>query len=360
MAEISDVLAHIRRLLRDNTIPALEGELAELPVLREIHGDLKGIREILSAFAAGDLSPAISIRGIIPGCLKTFQANLRHLIWQVQMVEQGDFSQQVQFMGEFSNAFNSMVSQMDITLKELRARELDLRALADSLRKEINLRNTAVEALQESESRFKYLASHDPLTGALNRRSFMERAEFELRSAQTLGISSGIVMMDIDHFKEFNDTHGHQAGDDALRHVVMIISSMLRKNDFFGRYGGEEFIFFFSQADKKTGVAIAERIREAIDSTPVKVSSRLISISASFGVVLTGEVDLSTALSAETGKADAAGAAGKEGNPGVFEHLIRCADYALYKAKKGGRNRVVCFEQEKETIEEKIPSGRTG
>jgi diguanylate cyclase (GGDEF)-like protein len=360
MAEISDVLDHIRRLLKDNTVPVLEGELAELPALQEIHRDLKTIREILYSFAAGDLSPEISIRGIIPGCLKTLQAHLRHMIWQVQMVEQGDFTQQIQFMGEFSTAFNSMVNQMDITLKELKAKELDLRALADSLRKEINLRNTAVEALQESESRFKYLASHDPLTGALNRRSFIERAEFELRTARTLGISSGIVMMDIDHFKVFNDTYGHQAGDDALRHVVTIISSMLRKNDFLGRYGGEEFMFFFSRADKKTGIAIAERVREAIASTPVKIPAGLISISASFGVVLTEDTDIpaeETAAGAGTG--DPAKTSGKGGaGTGLFEHLLRCADLALYRAKEGGRNRVVCFEKEEEPkkAREKIPS----
>ncbi|MDR1239466.1 MAG: GGDEF domain-containing protein [Treponema sp.] len=343
MTEVSDVLDHIRRLLKDNAVPGLDGELAELPVLREIHDDIKGIREIVYSFAAGDLSPAITIRGIIPGCLKTLQAHLRHMIWQVQMVEQGDFTQQVQFMGEFSSAFNNMVGQLDTTLKELKAKELDLRALADSLRKEINLRNTAVEALQESESRFKYLASHDPLTGALNRRSFMERAEYELRAARTLGISSGIVMMDIDHFKIFNDTYGHQAGDDALRHVVTIIASMLRKNDFLGRYGGEEFMFFFSHADKKTGVGIAERVREAIASSPVKIGAGLVPISASFGVILTEDADLPALEPQDAGKRDAA-EAGKNGE-GVFEYLIRCADLALYQAKEGGRNRVVCYEK---------------
>jgi diguanylate cyclase (GGDEF)-like protein len=359
MVEVSDVLDHIRRLLKDNTIPKLEGKLADLPVLREIHNDLKTIREVLFAFAGGDLSPAIPIRGIIPGCLKTLQAHLRHMIWQVQMVEQGDFTQQVQFMGEFSNAFNSMVHQFDMTLRELKAKELDLQALADSLRKEINLRNTAVEALQESESRFKYLASHDPLTGAMNRRSFMERAEYELQAARSLGIPSGIVMMDIDHFKDFNDTWGHQAGDDALRHVVAIITSMLRKNDFLGRYGGEEFIFFFSHADKKTGIAIAERVREAIASTPVKIGSRLLSITASFGVVLTEDANIPEGeLSADPGKRDSAEAPGEEGGSGIFEHLIHCADLALYKAKEEGRNRVVCFEQEeeKEVKKEKVPS----
>jgi diguanylate cyclase (GGDEF)-like protein len=343
MAEISDALEHIRRLLKDNAVPKLTGELAEIPALREIHHDLKTLREVVYAFAEGDLSPEISIRGIIPGCLKTLQAHLRHMIWQVQMVEQGDFTQQIQFMGEFSAAFNHMVSRMDITLNELKAKETDLRTLAESLRKEINLRNTAVEALQESESRFKYLASHDPLTGAMNRRSFMERAEFELKSALARNIPCGMVMMDIDHFKEFNDTWGHQAGDEALRHVVSIIASMLRKDDFLGRYGGEEFIFFFSHADKKTGIAIAERVREAISGNPVRLGTGAVPISASFGVVPAADAGQDWEIPE---------APVKDSGDKLLGTLIRYADLALYRAKQNGRNQVICFERE----EEKIPS----
>jgi PleD family two-component response regulator len=165
-------------------------------------------------------------------------------------------------------------------------------------------------------------------------------------------------MMDIDHFKLFNDTWGHQAGDEALRHVVMIISSMLRKNDFLGRYGGEEFVFFFSRADKKTGIAIAERVREAIASTAVKISAGLVPISASFGVVLTEDVDIPDVIqSPAAGGTNSPEGSGKEENASIFEHLLHCADLALYRAKEGGRNRVICFEKEEEIEKEKVPSG---
>jgi diguanylate cyclase (GGDEF)-like protein len=325
MAEASEILDHIRRLLRDNKSPSRKGDLAEIPGLPEIHNDLKAIRDTLYSFSSGDLSPEIRARGIIPGCMKTLQAHLRHMIWQVQMVEQGDFSQRVQFMGEFSAAFNNMVERMDSTLRELKLKEEDLKALTESLRDEVNRRNIAVEALQESESRFKYLASHDPLTGALNRRSFMERAKFELKSCIARSVSCGIVMIDIDHFKNFNDTLGHQAGDEALRHVVSTITALLRKNDFLGRYGGEEFIFFFSHVDKKTGLSIAERIREAVETNPVKLESGMVPITASFGVAMA---------------ADADGAA-----ENVLEDIIHNADLALYSAKQAGRNRVVSYEK---------------
>jgi diguanylate cyclase (GGDEF)-like protein len=279
------------------------------------------------AFSAGDFSPPIRVRGIIPGCMKALQSRLQHLIWQVKMVEQGDFSQHVEFMGEFSEAFNRMTAQLDTTLKELKKKESTLEALADSLRNEVDLRNTAMEALKESESQFKYLASHDPLTGAMNRRSFMERAAAELHSADMLNIPCGVVMMDIDWFKEFNDQYGHLAGDEALKHTVQIITSLLRKNDFLGRYGGEEFVFFFRGADETTGLHIAERVRVAMENTPVMVESAPVKVTASFGLAMTD-----TVKKPENAK-----------DEGCLEILISNADAALYQAKNQGRNRVVCF-----------------
>jgi diguanylate cyclase (GGDEF)-like protein len=199
-----------------------------------------------------------------------------------------------------------------------------LRELAESLRSEINQRNSSMEALQEREFRFRYMASHDSLTGAMNRGSFMSRASRELKSAMSQGILCGIIMMDIDFFKKFNDTWGHQAGDEALRHVVSLVSRVLRKNDFMGRYGGEEFIFFFNRADLNTGIAVAERAREILMNNPVNLGNGPVTITASFGVAtadLTVDPDKS----------------------GYIEILIRHADIALYQAKNAGRNRVVCY-----------------
>jgi diguanylate cyclase (GGDEF)-like protein len=317
-------LEHIRKLLKDNVIPKLTAELTQYPHMEEIHNDLMVIREVMFSFSSGDFSPPIRIRGIIPGCMKALQSRLQHLIWQVQMVEQGDFAQHVEFMGEFSEAFNRMTAQLDLTLKELKKKERTLEALADSLRSEVDLRTTAMEALRESESNFKYLASHDPLTGAMNRRSFMERAASELNNADFLKIPCGVVMMDIDHFKRFNDQYGHLAGDEALKHTVQISSSLLRKNDFLGRYGGEEFVFFFSGADEATGRIIAERVRAAMESSPVKLESGPAPVTASFGLAMSDTVPLPH-------------------DENYIETLLGNADNALYRAKNEGRNRVVCF-----------------
>jgi diguanylate cyclase (GGDEF)-like protein len=210
-------------------------------------------------------------------------------------------------------------------LENIHGEILALRRLAANLQSEIDLRNSTVIALQEREYRFRHLATHDSLTGAMNRASFLERANRELRSAFSTGNACGVVMMDIDHFKHFNDTWGHLAGDDALRFVVNVVSSILRKNDFRGRYGGEEFVFFFGGADQKTSVAIAERIRKTIASKPISLENGPVSITASFGVAV----------------------AGFDEYPGdeYIDRLINSADMAMYQAKKAGRNRVVCFTE---------------
>jgi diguanylate cyclase (GGDEF)-like protein len=214
-------------------------------------------------------------------------------------------------------------------LEDIHHELLALRRTAESLQSEISLRNSTVVALQEREYRFRYLATHDSLTGAMNRASFMERAGRELKSAFSTGSSCGVVMMDIDHFKRFNDTWGHLAGDEALRFVVNVVSSTLRKNDFLGRYGGEEFVFFFGGADQGTSIAIAERIRETIANNPINLENGPVSITSSFGVSVVG-----------------AGAMKEAPGDDFIDSIINNADMAMYQAKKAGRNRVVCFPQD--------------
>ena len=305
MDKAKECLEHLQKLLWDSKVPELENELAEDPLLAQIHNELKAIREVTRAFSAGDFSTTISVRGIIPGCLKTLQANLRHLIWQVQMVEKGDFSQEVHFMGEFSTAFNNMVRRLKMSLTELQEKE---------------------KSLIESEARFKFLANHDSLTGVFNRRSFIELAEVELVNAAARSIPCCLAMMDIDHFKNFNDTYGHLAGYEALRHAVKTIQVGLRKNDFMGRYGGEEFIFFLHGADDETGLKVLDRFRKNLAEAPVQLENGVITVHASFGVVGSGME-----------------------NPENKDHvqkLINYADTALYAAKKAGRNRVMIYNNE--------------
>lgn len=155
----------------------------------------------------------------------------------------------------------------------------------------------------------------DPLTGAYNRRFMVDKLN-ELKP----GDKFCIVMVDVDHFKNVNDTHGHQVGDDVLKHVYSILSSSTRTNDMVARYGGEEFLILIKDYEHNQNIETRlERLRTDIEATPHKNKRKsdqnLVPVTASFGYVFSD------------GKTD----------PMV---LLEAADKALYKAKEGGRNRI--------------------
>jgi diguanylate cyclase (GGDEF)-like protein len=206
----------------------------------------------------------------------------------------------------------------------------NLLVLVERLRRQLESQNSALKALQKSESRYKDMASHDYLTGAMNRRFFVEQAVAELGNAIRFQVSCGIIMIDIDHFKKYNDTYGHLAGDEALKHIVKVVSTFSRKHDFLGRYGGEEFVFFFSNAETDDALVIAERIREAIQDSPINLDTGSVTITASLGIAMANI------------------AAYKPGNEtrSYVDALIKNADIAMYKAKNAGRNRVMLYSDE--------------
>ena len=319
---VSLVLKHIQGLLFESLVPAVPEELVENEDFVALHNRLAELRLVVSDFAKGDLSHPIKMRGFVAGSLKALQSNLRHLTWQAQQIERGDFNQKVHFLGDFSLAFNSMVTQLDQTMKELRQNQEALAGLNESLQDEVELRTAAAIALKKSEVRFKYLAEHDELTNVMNRRSFHAMLVSELSNAHENETACCIAFLDADRFKAFNDTYGHLDGDRALQHIVAIAQSHLRQSDMLGRYGGEEFIFFFASADLKQGVAAAERIRHAIEISPVKLSDGSEApITVSIGVA----VILPEWYSAEN-------------IDKLLEFYIAHADNALYKAKEAGRN----------------------
>jgi diguanylate cyclase (GGDEF)-like protein len=295
---------YIKKLLTDNSPPPLAGESTKNIELAELHEDIWTIREILTAFANDDFSIDIKKNGVIFDNLRILQEHINSIFILMQLVEQGNFSQQYPLTNSFSIAFNRMMSQFDSTLSSMKDEE---------------------KALQERESHFKYLADHDPLTGIINRRAFMDQTLGALKRAALKGVSCGSMMIDIDFFKKFNDTYGHLAGDKALKHFVEVISRAMRKDDFLGRYGGEEFMLFFYKADKSTGVAIAERLRETLANSPVPLDAGPVALAASFGVAMASDVKAAVI------------------DEKFIDNLIHNADIALYQAKNTGRNKVVAF-----------------
>lgn len=161
------------------------------------------------------------------------------------------------------------------------------------------------------------LARTDALTDLANRRHFAELAEKELARALRYGTSVAVLMVDIDHFKRINDTHGHAAGDEVLRQLGEIFRLTLRNIDVVGRLGGEEFAIVLAQSGLDSGLEVAERLRIAIEQQGVLLSS---------GILL--HYTVSVGVTALAGKEDS------------VERLLKRADDALYLAKNGGRNTV--------------------
>ncbi len=161
------------------------------------------------------------------------------------------------------------------------------------------------------------LATTDFLTGLPNRRQFMLRLDDEqARLQRDVGGRAAVLMLDIDHFKEINDAHGHDCGDAVLRHLAGLMRDSQRKIDMLGRVGGEEFAILLPGADMEAARAFAERLRQRIADTPLAHKGGAIAITVSIGIA---------ALAQAERDGDAA--------------LVR-ADQALYCAKRGGRNRV--------------------
>jgi diguanylate cyclase (GGDEF)-like protein len=187
----------------------------------------------------------------------------------------------------------------------------------------------AVETLRdmtmqrEAQQILQSLASKDGLTGIANRRSFDEMLDKEWRRALRHQDSITLLMVDVDHFKDYNDSYGHQAGDDCLKRIAAAMAAVpLRGGDLVARYGGEEFAVILPNIDAAGGLAIAERIRSDVQALGMASShSEHSMVTVSIGVA--------------SGIADTARQA---------QDWIAAADGALYRAKHAGRNRVVAVE----------------
>lgn len=170
--------------------------------------------------------------------------------------------------------------------------------------------------LKRSQLRFMHLARRDGLTGIFNRQHFVEEAEQALRYVAKSQRGASLILIDLDHFKNINDTHGHIAGDHALRRAVLICQQHLHSSDVFGRIGGEEFGILLPECTLIQALERAERIRVAIQALP-DAEAEHVPLTASFGVASTAHYGYD------------------------LRRLLVAADSALYRAKRDGRNRVV-------------------
>ena len=212
----------------------------------------------------------------------------------------------------------------DLIKKPMNKIELLVRmGAALRLKRETDRRKTHEKELRKANQRLERLSSLDGLTQIANRRRFDEHMEQEWRRAIRTGQPMGLVMADIDHFKAFNDTYGHQAGDDCLIQVAQRLYHLLKRPaDLVARYGGEEFAIILPETEIAGAGDLAEQMRRSIKDLKIKHSSSPVAR------VVTISLGVSCALPTASIEP---------------EELISQADRALYQAKNQGRNQVVLW-----------------
>lgn len=275
-------IAALRSLITQATVPdSLSPELKEHGEFMELYQRLQDVRILTAALAAGDLAQSVRSKGYLVGTLKALQANLRHLTWQAKRIADGDLTQRVEFLGDFSEAFNSMVVALDAAQTEL-----------------------------------QQLAATDALTGLANRRKFFEVAEAEVQRSLRYGYFLSVMMVDIDYFKQVNDTYGHQVGDLVLQAVAAALNGQVRDTDLVGRIGGEEFCILLPDTPLKAALTVGRRLLDATRKLRIPVPDYELEVTVSIGLTdwTRGDKEIAT--------------------------IMERADIALYQAKMSGRNRL--------------------
>jgi diguanylate cyclase (GGDEF)-like protein len=264
----------------------IDPDLAENPNFKKLWAFLEDLRGLSYALSKGDLHKFSYSKGFVLSNLKALQANLRHLTWQTKQVADGDFSQRVEFLGDFSDSFNEMT-----------------------------------EKLEKSTETLLRLASIDFLTQLPNRRMAIRSIEGIHALFKRHGRPYCILMFDVDHFKAVNDSYGHDAGDKVLQTVGAVMRGLFRETDVFARFGGEEFIAVLPETEINGAFVLAEKIRLTLASSPIELHD---------GTILYKTISV--------------GIAEASLDDGDFSKIIARSDEALYEAKESGRNRVYAFQ----------------
>jgi diguanylate cyclase (GGDEF)-like protein len=179
---------------------------------------------------------------------------------------------------------------------------------------------TVVLVFVSRQEQLEGAAFIDPLTKVYNRRYFMKAATRALNACIKENRDFALIMLDLDHFKAINDTHGHSAGDEVLKITVARLTHVLAKNTLMARIGGEEFVVMITDAGRDSMINVAGRIQKSLTAAPFEIGDLLIAVTASFGI------------------------AAKQPDAANLSDIIANSDKALYMAKADGRNTVVYYD----------------
>ena len=278
--------------------------MAEIPTDAAYH-QVRRFREITLAIVAGLL---LAVTAIAYYLALLIVRPLERLTKGAAEVAEGDLAVDLPTaegeVGELTYVFNHMVGRLRQSRQQLDA---------------VN------ETLRERNEELERLSASDSLTGLSNRRILTQRLSEELLRSQRQNHSFTVVMLDVDHFKKYNDAHGHPAGDEVLKRVASILRSSTRAGDCTARYGGEEFAVLLSGKGAEEATQLAERIRERVAEEEFTA----------------GRITIS------------AGIAEFPHHGHTAEAVISSADEALYQAKREGRNRVACAQKKQKPVTRK-------
>jgi diguanylate cyclase (GGDEF)-like protein len=207
-----------------------------------------------------------------------------------------------------SSALENILTRQELATANARLRDHDLR-------------------LTQLNEKLQQLAHTDEATGLFNKRRLFERLDMEVARARRYGETLSCLMIDVDDFKQINDTYGHQAGDEVLRQIGDLLQRVLRVTDFKARYGGEEFTVLLPRTNSAGAFRVSENLRAAFMSKAFSIPTTAIRLTVSIGVACCSKFDSLTS-----------------------HQVIRLADGALYRAKRSGKNRV-CFADENRVLD---------
>ena len=216
----------------------------------------------------------------------------------------------------------TVIHSFEVQMKKPKTQEafwLDLSTRIIDLDGELALYTTFKDVTQNKHKEEKLFeaASTDPLTGLFNRRQFETMATTQLSLAHRYNTPHCIIMIDIDHFKRVNDTYGHDAGDEVLKYIALVLKTSLRASDILARYGGEEFILFLPHTSPTEAWQVAERLRSSVEQSKIKTKTDILNVTISLGLSSTQTLTL--------------------------DEQIKEADTALYASKTTGRNKATLY-----------------
>ena len=249
---------------------------------------------------------------------------MSRLIQHTIEISEGDMEAEDINLGERQDEIGILAKHFNIMHHTIKRQIAELKAHRKTLEQEVKART---KELEEANRKLDVISRTDELTALPNRRDMLRTIDNEIQRVSRTRKPFCFIFIDIDHFKNVNDTYGHACGDEVLKHVASTIRNLLRKYDVLARYGGEEFLTLLPETDLEGAKTVAERFRKTIEDSNVIFGKNTIKVTITLGVA-----EYDHALGAD--------------------RSIQLADRALYEGKETGRNKVIVWNPERTTAED--------